>query len=551
MLSILPAPAQALLDLAIADSVMKRNLLLLVLHGPIAQFALGQPPTIVYHPDQWGFSWCERLADERYFSPVHDVPECRTFDAGMYQVAAWRYMDPLGGVPVVYNGVLPGPEVMSFGVVRYDPSPGEVRTKMAVTRVTPLGELVQQYALLFEGGYAEAMAGAGHANVKIATNGQGEAFVTLRRYNNGWANHILKLGADGIPVWQVSFPTGHYLPGVLEPDPQGGVWFCSASTGFGTSHPSFQIGRLDADGEVVFWNDYRRPGGTYRDACLVRDNGDLGFVVTGMDDNQLFWMAIDDQGHVNDFRLNSPLESDNVRDAVHGLVRVGEAWVALQGIANDRLVFFDQEGTVLRAYIDSVHVVQDTVQKWAWNTLEGRGGWAIMTGYHGKHDATGNTYEYRPTLTQLKEEEWEHCMIQPASVQQVVVPVEQIAVQALEGTDFEELPEMVPGDLIVEQIPIYPAAPMCDLLTATKPELPSGAELVGNVVTAGEPLRLVADGKGSVYLRDMLGRDAGPREQVPGGHASVPTEGLTSGTYMLIFTNAEGQVSYTAKVVVL
>lgn len=513
---------------------------------------LAQPPSVVYHPDQWHFSWCERLADGRFFGPVWDASECRTMDANMHQVASWVYVDPLGGLPVIYNGVHNGPSIVGFGVVRHQQVPGQTRTKMSFTRVTATGELIDQKAFFFDGNYQEYMAAGGSANVKIATNPLGDSFLQLRLFEGESESfHILKVAFDGTPIWQVRFPADYYIAGPLEADLQGGCWFTTAAhIGAGTN---FQIGRLDANGEVVFWNSYHRPGATYRTHSTVRGNGDLGHIAVGIDNNRIYWMRTNNDGAALGYRLTSELEPPNVFDNVGGVVRVGQEWAVLQGVAHDRLVFFDLNGVFRRAYLDSVYTVNDTLHKWAWNTLDGRNGWAMLSGYRGLHASDWSTYEYRATLTQLKEEEWDHCLTQPTTVTQELLPPGSIVVQPLTGITHVSLPEVAPGDLIVELLPPFPETLLCApyISTGTMERAPGGVRAMNTVVGHGEPFMVLADRPGTVRLRDMLGRPVQPAIVASTEQVQVPTHGLSAGAYLLVFTDGAGQVTLSQKVAVL
>lgn len=516
---------------------------------------MAQPPSRVYDygEDIWHYSWTERLTDGRFFGPLFDAPQGRTLNAAMEQVAAWEVMDPGGGLPVIYFGVLNDQRILSFGVVRHQEPPGVPQTKMCVVYSTPEGQIVGQHALLFDGYYQEEMFGGGARNVLISTNHLGEAFICLRTWDAaGDANHILKLGADGMPQWQVRLPEWCYMRGDLTADAQGGCWFSTGSHSEVPGAGSVQVGRLDANGNLLFWNRYARAGATYGGRIMVRDNGDLGFVIAGVEANKLLWMGIDAGGQLDRYLLTSEFEPVNVHDALGGMARVGPEWAVLQGVSDDRLSFFSLDGTFQRAYVDSAITVQDTVHGWWWNTLEGRVGWAMVSGYRMKHDGMGTAYTNEATLTQLKEELWDHCMIKHDAVQQTEVPPSDVGVQPLTGTTFVPLPAVVPGTMYIEQRPLATSELLCMEPVGLAEQQPlSELWLTERVVHRGMPFRLRTGQRGQVALLDMAGRMVLPWTPVSGEEQQVGTATLTRGMYVLAFLSTDGTARYTGRVLVL
>lgn len=495
-------------------------------------------------------SWAVRTPDGGVITGHADYADLRKYDPQMQPVAAWEYRTLPLGHPLVYMAQLVNGDILSAGLIGYEPQGQPTYTLLSVMRTDANGNVLAQDRVRLSGIYEEQMNTSPAVFEPLVVNGQGEGFLSLVVAPTQ-TTHILKLSADLQPLWVAALPEHHYLAGDLLPDDAGGCFFASLRSDMQIT--AMEAGHLNADGQPTAYNSYAHTGAHYSLSGQLCSGQQRGIVLTAIDSNRLLWLPLDSSLHMQAYKLADPVLPPNVRDCVGGFVRLGTTeWAVLHGLYNPRLIFLNSSGNWLRAYTDTTEDVDGVHHYWPWERLSGHGGWAVMVGNYSRHYLVPDTFDNRTAFTLMKDGEWDYCLARHTTVQQEDIPLSDVAVMAIPGITAMPMPTVEAGDATIAALDVWATMDLCASIDGTLGIAPVGANggRVGvRLVARGTPLQWTMDRAGRTLLLDAQGRVL-QDDRRTAGTAELPTSGLAPGMYVLTVLDDKGQRMLTTRVVV-
>lgn len=495
-------------------------------------------------------AWMSPLPDGGFIGRAFDVAWMYHLNADLDPVSVWQLR-----IGITNSGILPNGSLLHFSFdinqAIYGVPPGTAQVVAEVVLTTADGALLGQHALLFQDGYNTSGPPIDLGNRFIDSNGQGESFLHLE--SDFQASNILKLGPTGQPLWQVRLPAGKIVYDGPYADVEGGCWVGLYS------NSDLEVLHLDSSGNVVFWNQYDRPGSlSFGWGSSLYSNGYAGLTICGLDSTRLFWMNIDPLGQVSSYRIYPSISYPNYLNFAHQVVSMGWTganWAMSVGGAiwtPDMVLFCEIDGTPERAYSFSGPIqVGDTLTLWRGKVEYTRRPRAVLTGSVAKQNSSGYVFEPDVTVTVLPAGPWEHCMVQelPVPVELLFPPAEIVVTPVPESVTHLPLPVAVPMSITPTTLPMFSHGPLCvGPLGVEEVQKAPDLWVEQTVVDRGAPLRFQAGGH--IALMDPAGRFVMPWTKMPDRMGSLATGQLAPGVYLLVLRAEDDMAVRVARVVV-
>lgn len=498
-------------------------------------------------------AWISPLSDGGFIGRAWDVAWMYHLNADLDPVSVWQLR-----VGITNSGVLPNGSLLHFSFdvnqAIYGVPPGSGPNAAEVVLTSADGDILEQHALLFpvQDEYNPSGPATDLGNRFIDSNGQGESFLHLE--SDFQVANILKLNPAGQPLWQARLPVGKIVSDGPFADVNGGCW-----VGL-NSNTDLEILHLDSSGNVVFWNQYNRPGSlSFGWGSSLYSNGYMGLTICGLDSTRLYWMNIDPAGQVSSYRLYPSISYPNYPNysyPVGSMGWTGGNWAMSVGgtvWTPDMVLFCEIDGSPERAYSFPAPIqVGDTLIRWRGRVEYTRRPRAVLVGGLSKQDTSGYAFEPDVTVTVLPSGPWEHCMVQQIPVpEQVLFPPEVIAVTPVaESVTHPPLPVVMPMSITPSTLPLFSHGPLCVGPIGVE-EVQKAPDLwvEQTVVDRGTSLRFRAAG-GHIALLDPAGRFVIPWTKMPNQMGSMDTDHLSPGIYLLVLRAQDDLAVHVARVAI-
>ena len=391
---------------------------------------------------------------------------------------------------------------------------------------------------------------ADYVPLKLQVNDIGEAVMVLRSSSATSANVMVRMSANGEPLWLTTFLDYPYVVDGFIPDGSTDCYFsCSNSSNSGP----LTMGLIDASG-VAQWTkriSYLADLDLNNFHLCMGADGKL--LAAGMVSNNTFLLKVDADGMPEWFRLisNLPPTGQGISSGLSGIQPTSYGYMLVRNAgypARAVVQYHALDGSLLGGVGTTLLSEGDFTERIVFNTTGSVGDEFTLAGIHVVHNTIFNQFVQRPCIVTLPVQQGGDCFFGSESFAELQVATSDLMVEDVTITSFLPVPPVTDIAVNVVDVPLVVITELCAVV-GVEENASIGPSVTYDPVSALATVSGVTSGQ-LVSLRNALGQDLGSW-RVRSNTIEVPMADLNSGAVLLCVQNAQGEVLVVQKLMVV